>query len=120
MARGDLLIIDGLALWGRHGVIPEEHILGQKFIVDIEVSYDMDKICQSDDLADGLSYTTVYEIAKRVVTTEEHKLLQRLAQRIADEIKAAYPVNSVKVAVKDPSVHLGHNLINFTAVSIVR
>lgn len=120
MAKGDLLLLDGLQFWGKHGAIPEEHILGQKFIVDIEVAYDMDKICRSDDLNDGLSYTTVFNIAKRIVTLEEHQLIEKLAQRIADEVRSAYhDIDYVKVTVKKPFAPIGH-IINYIGVTIIR
>ena len=33
-----------------------------------------------------MSYLTLYNCAKKVVTTEQHKMVQRIAQRISDEI----------------------------------
>lgn len=119
MAKGDLLLAHGMQFWGTHGDNPEENVLGQKFIIDAEACYDMDKVCQSDKLADCFSYATMYEITKRVVTQEEHKLLQRLAQRIAEEINAAYPLDYVRVTVKKPFVAIG-GVIDYTGVTIVR
>jgi len=119
MAKGDLLLAKGMQFWGTHGYYPEENVFGQKFIIDVEASYDMDKICHSDDLKDGFSYVSVYEITKKVVTEEEFKLLQALAQRIADEIKAAYDLDSIKVTVKKPFVAIG-GVVDYTGVSIIR
>ena len=119
MIKEDLVIVKGLQLWGTHGAYPEENKLGQKFIIDVEASYDMTTICLTDKLETGLSYVTVYEIAKKVVTTEQHKLLQRVAQRIAEEVIKAYPIKQVRVTVKKPSVAIG-GILGYTAVSIVR
>lgn len=119
MAKGDILIAKGMQFWATHGAFPEENVLGQKFIIDVEASYDMDKVCHSDDLNDGFSYMSVYQITKKVVTEEQWKLLQKLAQRIADEIKAAYPLDWVKVTVKKPSVAIG-GVLDYTGVTILR
>jgi dihydroneopterin aldolase len=117
--KQDVLIVKGAQFFATHGYYPEENKMGQRFIIDVEVACDLSKMCQTDDLSAGLSYVTVYEIAKKVVTTEEHKLLQRVAQRIADEVIAAYPIQQVKVTVKKPSVAIG-GIIDYTGCTIVR
>lgn len=119
MENLDVLLLKGLQFWGTHGHFPEEKILGQRFVVDAEVAYDMNKICQSDVLEDGLSYVTVYNIIKKVMTEEEHKLLQRVAQRIAEEVIAAYPIKKIKVTLKKPGVHIG-GIVDYAGCSIVR
>ncbi len=119
MVKEDLLLLKDLEFWGTHGHWPEENKLGQRFVVDIEVSVDMQKMCDTDDLDTGLSYVTVYGIAKKVVTTEQHKLVQRIAQRIADEVIKAYPIKQIKVTVKKPSVAIG-GIVDYVGCSIVR
>ncbi|KUO49408.1 MAG: dihydroneopterin aldolase [Desulfitibacter sp. BRH_c19] len=119
MEKSDVLLLKGLQFWGSHGHFPEENRLGQKFVVDAEVSYDMSKICQSDVLEDGLSYVTVYNIIKKIVTEEEHKLVQRIAQRIADDVIACYPIKQIKVTIKKPAVAIG-GIVEYTGCSIVR
>ena len=79
----------------------------------------MTEMCLTDNLEAGLSYVTVFQIAEKIVTTEQHKLLQRLSHRIAEEINKAAPIHQVKVTVKKPSVAIG-GILDYTAVSIVR
>ncbi|MCL4425305.1 MAG: dihydroneopterin aldolase [Firmicutes bacterium] len=74
---------------------------------------------ETDDLSAGLSYVTVYNLTKKVVTGEQHKLVQRIAQRIADEIIAAHPIKQVRVTVKKPSVAIG-GIVDYAGCSIVR
>jgi dihydroneopterin aldolase len=80
----DLVIAKGMQFWGTHGYYPEENKFGAKFIVDVEALADEDAMCQYDELEGGVSYMTLYGCAKKVVTEEQHKLLQRVAQRISD------------------------------------
>ena len=119
MKKQDLLLVKGMQFWGKHGLNEEENLFGQRFLVDIEVQVDMNQMCETDDPSTGLSYITVYALAKRVVEGEQHRLIQRLAQRIADEVIAAYPIEAIKVAVKKPSVAIG-GIVDYVGCSIVR
>jgi dihydroneopterin aldolase len=119
MKKADFLIVKGATFWAKHGYYQEENKFGQKFIVDVEVNVDMKKQCETDELDRGYSYVTIYNIIKKVIVGEHHKLLQRIAQRIADEVIKSYPVNQVKVAVKKPHVAIG-GIVDYTAVQIVR
>lgn len=119
MKKEDILIVKGAAFWGTHGYYQEENKFGQKFIVDVEVNVDMKKQCETDELDSGYSYVTIYNIIKKVIVGEQHKLLQRIAQRIADEVIKSYPVNQVKVTVKKPHVAIG-GIVDYTAVQVVR
>ncbi|MBU4349231.1 dihydroneopterin aldolase [bacterium] len=119
MKKEDILIVKGATFWATHGYYQEENKFGQKFIVDVEVNVDMKKQCETDELDKGYSYVTIYNIIKKVIVGEQHKLLQRIAQRIADEVIKSYPVNQVKVIVKKPHVAIG-GIVDYTAVQVVR
>ena len=124
MAKGDLLLAKNMQFWGTHGAFPEENVYGAKFVIDVEVSYDMAKVGESDDLGDGFSYVDLYQTAKRVTEKEQWKLLQKLATRVAEEIHACakskgFALDSVKVTVKKPFVAIG-GVIDYTGVTIVR
>ena len=81
-----ITIAKGMQFWGTHGFFPEENKFGAKFVVDITAESDETGKCQNDDYSTGVSYLTLYNCAKKVVTTEQHKMVQRIAQRISDEI----------------------------------
>jgi dihydroneopterin aldolase len=117
----DLVIAKGMQFWGTHGFYPEENKYGAKFIVDVEALADEEAMCQYDQYeGGGVSYMTLYGCAKKVVTQEQHKLLQRIAQRISDEIFDKEPkVEKVWVTVKKPFVAVG-GIIDYTGVSIIR
>ena len=83
---GDVVELRGLRAVGTHGVLAEEQSRAQPFEVDIDVGADLAAAGQSDDLGDTLDYGAIVSSALRVVTDEHHALLERIAQRIADEI----------------------------------
>ena len=57
---------------------------GQRFFVDVEITTDLTKAGQSDQLEDSINYVEVYELVESVMTGEKHNLLERLGALIAD------------------------------------
>lgn len=114
-------IAKGMQFWGTHGFFPEENKFGAKFVVDVEAVSDETGKCEYDDYSTGISYLQLYNCAKKVVTHEQHKMLQRVAQRIADEIfdECGDKVEMVTVTVKKPFVPIG-DIIDYTACTITR
>lgn len=113
-------IAQGMQFWGTHGFFPEENKFGAKFVVDITAESDETGKCQNDDYSTGVSYLTLYNAAKKVVTTEQHKMVQRIAQRISDEIFAdSEAVEKVTVTVKKPFVPIG-GIVEYTGCTITR
>jgi len=98
----DIIHLRGLAFFGYHGVMLEENVLGQKFIVDVDLYLNLRKPGLSDQVGDTINYAEVYEKIKAVVTGERYSLLERLAQRIADQILEGFLCNSVRVEVHKP------------------
>ncbi|BBN06777.1 hypothetical protein MPTK1_3g23820 [Marchantia polymorpha subsp. ruderalis] len=62
----DRLIIRGGKFQGYHGVIDEEKILGQKFMVDVDAWVDLKKCGTSDDVNDTVSYADVFRRSWKV------------------------------------------------------
>lgn len=102
MKEHDIIHLKGLSFYGYHGVMPEENVLGQKFIVDVDLYLKLRKPGLSDQVEDTINYAEVYEKIKGVVTEERYSLLERLAQRIADQILEGFLCDSVRVEVHKP------------------
>jgi dihydroneopterin aldolase len=96
----DRILIKGIRELGVHGVLPEEQIRAQPFEVDLELTVDLGPPGASDDLDDTVDYSAVCEAVSRVVTSEQYKLLERLAARIAEVCCADPRVTGVSVEVR--------------------
>lgn len=99
----DRVALRGLRGFGRHGVLPEEQVLGQPFLVDVDLGLDTRPAARSDDVADTVDYG---ELAGRVVALVEGepvKLIETLADRIATECLARPHVQQVEVTVHKPA-----------------
>ena len=96
----DRIELRGLRAVGTHGLLPEEQLRPQPFEVDLDVELDLAAAGASDHLHDTLDYGELATAAARVVTGDRCALLERLAERIAEEVRGDPRVKSVTVAVR--------------------
>ena len=96
----DIIEIRGLRVLGIIGVCPEERVRPQPFEVDFDLEADLAEAGQSDDLADTIDYGQAAALVERVVASERHLLLERVAQRIADDLLALDRVEAVRVTIR--------------------
>jgi dihydroneopterin aldolase len=116
----DKIILHNLSFYGYHGVMEEEKKLGQKFLVDIELYLDLQKAGQTDNLNYTISYDTVYEIVKRIITEEKFCLLEALAERICCEILDSFKrISKIKIKIKKPEAPIS-GIFDYFAVQIER
>jgi len=115
----DRIRITGIRELGVHGVLPEEQSRPQPFEVDVELLVDVAKAGESDELEDTVDYSAVCEAVSRVVSSEQYRLLERLAARIAEVCRADPRVLGVAVEVRKmhPPVRA---LLNYVAVRVER
>jgi dihydroneopterin aldolase len=92
--------IYGAEFFAHHGFYPEEQILGNKFVVDIEVGFARISSPQEDKLTNTLDYQQLYQIAD-VQMKQTRKLIETVAQAIIDDIKTQFPfAENIRVAIK--------------------
>ena len=60
----DKICIKGLEVFGKHGVLPEENALGQKFVISATLFCDTRRAGSSDRLEDSVNYAKVSELLK--------------------------------------------------------
>src|SRR5918999_6380785 len=119
MAGTDEILLEGMRFYAYHGVNPEERALGQRFQVDVVLAVDLRRAGQSDDLADTVSYSAVYKLVRRIVEGEPRNLIEAVAEAIAGEILASFPlVEHVGVTVRKPEVPMKGSLLDAAGVRI--
>jgi len=97
----DRIRLAGLRLLGVHGALPEEEERPQPFEVDVDVVADLTAAGRTDSLADTVDYGAVAAAVERIVVSESHRLLERLASRVADEVLEVDPrISAVTVTVR--------------------
>ena len=99
----DTIFTKGIVIHARHGVMDHETEVGQRFVIDLELSTDLSESSRTDRLADTVSYSNVVATATAAFKDANYKLLERAAGAVADAILAAFPrVSAVKVTVHKP------------------
>ncbi|NGP46882.1 dihydroneopterin aldolase [Bacillaceae bacterium SIJ1] len=115
----DKILINGMRFYGYHGVLPEENRLGQRFMADVVLYLDLQPAGQSDHLAQTVNYAEVYEVVQKVMEGTPAKLLEALAESVAQALFTAFDhVHSltIKIIKPDPPIpgHYDHVAVEIT------
>ena len=103
MTRSLGIRIEGIEVFAYHGVLPEERVQGQTFRIDVDLVPRSDRACDTDDLADAVDYGAVAARVAALATGDPVDLVERLAELIARDLIAAFPVERATVAVHKPN-----------------
>ena len=96
----DRIVLHDMVFMGRHGVLEQEQRVAQPFHVDVELTLDLRPAGLEDDLTRTVDYGEVFESCRAIVESTSFRLIEALAEAIAHEILAAYPVTEVGIRVR--------------------
>jgi len=99
----DRIILHGIQFYGYHGVYDEERRLGQRFLVDVELSLDLSAAASRDDVAAAVDYSEVHAVVVEIGTRQQCTLLETLATRIAATLLERFPIRGVTVRATKPA-----------------
>ena len=103
MAEMDQIRIKRLEVFARHGVLPKENTLGQKFLISADLYCDTRTAGKTDDLKDSVNYAEVSERIKESAQEKVFSLIERLAEYVAEKILIAYPqVDKIRLEIEKP------------------
>lgn len=112
--------ITGLTVFGRHGVLPEETRLGQRFVIDLDVDVDVAAAVATDDYEQAVCYASLCDLAVRITAGPPFRLIETLAERIVEAVLTDFSrVSRVRVTVHKPGAPIVH-APNDVAVTIER
>lgn len=103
----DRIELTGIEVYARHGVLEEEQIRSQVFRIDLTVFADLAVAGRSDSLDDTIDYRQLADQVKETVGAESHKLIERVAQRVAEEVLSYARTQRVVVTIHKPEAELG-------------
>ena len=92
--------LEGLEVFGRHGVLEDERRDGRSFLYDI--SLEVSDAALSDRLEDAVDYREVAACVQEVSDGRQFQLIEALAGAVADAIVERFPVEHVRVRVRKP------------------
>jgi dihydroneopterin aldolase len=104
------IVIDNMEFYAFHGHYREEQIVGNRFMVDLEMETDMEKAGASDRLEDATDYQIAYHAIEEEMEKKSY-LLEHIATRILDRLFERLPsVMSATVRIRKMNPPLGGNI----------
>jgi len=99
-----LIRIEQMEFYSFHGCYEEERIVGNRFMVDLELETDCSEPAKTDTIRDALNYQTAYDLVKEEMKSKSY-LLEHIAGRILDRLFSEFSRlerASVKVTKLNP------------------
>ena len=116
----DKIHIKDLEIIGFHGAIPEEKVLGQKFVLSFELDVDLRQAGKNDDLTKTVHYGELAQKVEEEFTKTSYDLIEKAAEEICEFVLLNYPlVQKVKLLLKKPWAPTRKH-VEYVAVEIER
>lgn len=80
------IVIEEMEFYAFHGHYQEEQIVGNRFLVDLEIESNLLAPAESDQLADAVNYQQAYLLIKKEMRRKKSNLLENIAKRILDAL----------------------------------
>ncbi len=103
----DVMRIDGIRAFGRHGADPGERDAAQPFDVNVVLEVDLRPAEQSDNLKDAVDYAVVRNTVAKIVESTSFRLIERLAAEIARAVLDDARVARAEITVAKPGILQG-------------
>lgn len=101
----DKIYIEGLEVLALIGVYDWERDHQQRLIVDVELSADLARAAQTDDVNHTLNYALVAQEINDFAAKSEFKLLEALASQMVDCLLQAFPMlSTVRLKLSKPDI----------------
>lgn len=81
----DCIEVEGIKLFGYHGCLDEEGLIGTDYRVDVKVWGNLSQASVSDNLKDTLDYVIINKIVAEEMAIRS-KLIENVAKRILDRL----------------------------------
>lgn len=114
----DRILLEGIEIPAALGVTAAERRMRRPVTLDIELERDLRRAGRSDRIGDTLHYGRVFDVIEDVAANREHKLVEALAERIAQALLAAFDADAIGVTVRKPKPIAG--VLQYAGVQIRR
>lgn len=83
------ILLENIEIYAHHGVLEQETIVGNVFIINLKMDVDNELACKTDDLSGTVNYAEVYDAICQEMNIPS-KLLEHVAYRIVNRLKSDY------------------------------
>jgi dihydroneopterin aldolase len=99
----DMLLIERMKFRCTIGVHEWEALVGQEVFVDLKIQTDTRPAATSEDLSKAVNYSEVVAAVRELLSGRPFKLIETMAEQIADVVLAFGGVTVATVKVSKPS-----------------
>lgn len=98
---GTWISLEGLSLWGRHGVSALEQTVGSQFQINLRMCVRIDASALCDDQLSGtVDYGEIFQVVKQTFSKPSH-LLENVAWRVANALLSGFDrIEEVEVSIE--------------------
>jgi 7,8-dihydroneopterin aldolase/epimerase/oxygenase len=101
------ILLENMEFFAYHGCFKEEQVIGNRFIVNLELETDTSAAEVSDDLHDTINYQEVYNTVREQMSEKSH-LLEHVCRRILDALMERFEgISLLKVKVSKMNPPMG-------------
>jgi dihydroneopterin aldolase len=111
-----LITVEGIRVFGYHGHLSEEAVLGGHFVINVWVEVDTSEVEKTDDLNHTVDYVKIIDIVKEQMAIRAD-MIEVPAKRIVDAILPLNKVQKVTVEVEKvlPPIDASFDKISVTS-----
>ena len=100
------ILLENIIIYAKHGVFPQEAVVGNTFIINLKIKADLSSPAKSDNLDDTINYASVFNIIKKEMS-QPSKLIEHVGGRIITELKKKFLLIEeieLKISKQNPPV----------------
>ena len=91
--------LNALRFHAYHGVLPQEKVVGNDYLVDLVIGYNVAAAVENDDISMAINYADVWQTVREVMLTP-CQLIETVAANICKHLEKQFPqMTSLEVTV---------------------
>ena len=113
------IILKDMHFFAYHGLLPQEAVVGNEYVVNLTLSVDIGQAMETDDVTDTINYAEVYQVVKAEMQ-QPSKLIEHVAGRIAHHLLKDFPqIQSVDILLEKLNPPIPGSQIRSSAIHLV-
>ncbi len=101
------IYIRSLHVHAFHGVLPQERVVGNDYVVDVSAEYDISRAVDTDNVDDTLNYADMCQTIKAEMNVPS-QLIEHVAGRVAGRLFERFPaITALRLAITKVNPPMG-------------
>lgn len=101
------IYIRSLRVHAFHGVLPQERVVGNDYVVDVSAEYDISRAVATDNVADTLNYADMCKAINDEMAIPS-QLIEHVAGRVAERLFRLFPaITSLRLSITKVNPPMG-------------